>query len=97
MQEAGVRLSEAKMLMRGWTRASFDTTANSIRYHFRRHGHEVGAANVWHYLRQAHSLRRNLRGARRTALDAGKVRYVKHHRFLILDAQGKIISYGASS
>lgn len=85
------------MLLRGWARASFNTTADSIRYHFRRHGHELGAAHVWQYLRQAHSLRWNLRGARRTELGAGKIHYTKRHRFLILDAQGRIISYGAVS
>jgi hypothetical protein len=40
-------------------------------------------------------MRRSLRGARRIALDEGKVRYTRNERFLILDAQGKIISFGS--
>lgn len=82
------------MLMRGWTRASQKTIADSIRYHFDKHGANVAAVNVWQYLRKAYELRRNLRGARRTDLEEGKVRYTKNERFLILDVQGKIISFG---
>lgn len=88
MQSAGVTLSEAKMLMRGWSRATRGTMADSIRYHFDKHGAKVAAVNVWQYLRKAYERRRNLRGARRAALEEGKVRYTKNARFLILDAQG---------
>lgn len=94
MRSSGVTLSEAKMLMRGWSRATQETVADSIRYHFRKHGDDVAAANVWQYLRKAYGMRRSLRGARRIALDEGKVRYTKNERFLILDGQGKIISFG---
>ena len=55
MQQAGVTLSEAKLLMRGWTPATLATVAASIRYHFRRHGHAVGVSNIWQYLRQAYA------------------------------------------
>jgi hypothetical protein len=90
-----VTLSEAKRLMRGWARATQETVADSIRYHFRKHGGDVAAASVWQYLRKAYGRRRSLRGARRITLDEGKVRYTKNERFLILDAQGKIISFGS--
>lgn len=94
MEEPNVTLSEAKQLLRGWSNATRETVVASIRYHFNKHGAKVAAANVWQYLRKAAGLRRNLRGARRTALDEGKVRYTKNERFLILDPQGKIISFG---
>jgi len=92
-----VTLSEAKRLMRGWTRATFGTVARSIRHHFRKHGGGVEADNVWQYLRKAYGFRQNLRGAKRKQLPSGKVRYTKSALFLILDAQGKIVSYGAKN
>ena len=94
MEEPNVTLNEAKQLLRGWSNASQETVADSIRYHFGKHGAKVAAANVWQYLRKAVGMRRNLRGARRSVLDRGKVRYTKHKLFLILDIQGKIISFG---
>jgi hypothetical protein len=60
-------------------------------------GSGVEADNLWQYLRKASGFRQNLRGARRTQLSSGKVRYTKSALFLILDAQGKIVSYGAKN
>ena len=95
MEQVSVTLSEAKMLMRGWSHATFETIPKSIRYHYRVHGDDVGAGNVWQYLRKAQGLRNSLRGAQRTALDGGKARYTRNKRFLIINALGKIVSYGA--
>ena len=81
--------------MRGWTRASFDTLAFSLRVHFGKHGREVEADDIWQYLRKAHGFRQHLRGARRKTLGEGKVRYTKDGRFIILDALGRIVSFGA--
>jgi hypothetical protein len=52
--ECGPTLTEAKNLMRRWA-ADPETgrIADSIRYHFGEHGSEVGADNVWQYLRKA--------------------------------------------
>lgn len=97
MQSSGVTLNEAKLLMRGWTRATFGTIARSIRHHFRKHGQGVKASDVWQYLRKADGFRQNLRGVRRKQLQSGRVRYTKNELFLILDAQGKIVSYGAKN
>ncbi len=90
-----VTLSEAKRLLRGWTCATLKTVPRSIRYHFRQHGADVGAGDVWQYLRKADGWRGRLRGAQRTALNGGKVRYTRNNRFLILNALGKIVSFGA--
>jgi hypothetical protein len=92
-----VTLSEAKRLMCGWTRATFATLAFSIRRHFDKHGSGVVAADVWQYLRKAQSFRQHLRGARRITLDDGKVRYAKNGRFIILDALGRIVSFGVEN
>ncbi len=97
MGSTDVTLSEAKGLIREWTRATFQTRADSIRYHFSIHGAEVGAANVWQYLRQAHGLWQNLRSATPSELDEGKARYTKRGRYLILDAQRKIVSFGTTN
>ncbi len=97
MKPASVTLSEAKRLMRGWTRAGSRTLADSIRYHFGVHGAEVGAIDVWQYLRKAHNFKQRLRGAARINLDEGKTRYIKQDRYIILDARGKIVSYGITN
>lgn len=97
MKSAGVTLSEAKRLMRGWTRATFRTVADSIRYHFGVHGAEVEAANLWQYLKKADNFKRRLRGAARISLADGKTRYIKQNRYIILDERGKIVSYGATN
>ena len=94
MESGDVTLSDAKSLMREWTSATFRTRADSIRHHFDIHGAGVGAVNVWQYLRKAHGFRQHLRGATRSELDEGKVRYTKRKRYLILDVRRKIVSFG---
>jgi filamentous hemagglutinin len=68
--------------------------ADSIKYHFKRHGTEVGASNEWQYLRKAEAFNQNLRGARKSYLPDGRTRYMKDGKYIIKDAEGKIISYG---
>lgn len=93
--KASVPLKEAKELMSGWSQGSFRTVAASIRYHFGAHGAEVGTTQVWQYLRRADAFRRNLRGASRNYLEGGKTRYTKKGRYVILDENSRIISWGA--
>lgn len=54
---------------------------------------QVGAKNVWQFLRKAQSF--NTRGARRTGLADGGVRYTrKDGTYIIKDVNGKIVSFG---
>ena len=89
-----ITLSEAKSLVGGWTQATFDSVGKSIAYHFEEHGAEVGAGNIWQYLRKAEGFMNNLKGAAKKVLDDGKVRYEKKGYYIILDDAKKIVSYG---
>src|SRR3712207_7765647 len=48
------------------SRGSHRTVAESIRAHFDKHGADVGAANVWQYLRKVAAFKRQLRGDRKS-------------------------------
>jgi hypothetical protein len=87
-------LSQAKELLGQWNKSSFRTRADSLRYHFNRHGAEVGAKDVWQYMRKAEGFKQNLRGAGKAFLDDGKIRYMKDRRYIILDSNKDIISFG---
>ncbi|MBI1926732.1 hypothetical protein HYR99_21125 [Candidatus Poribacteria bacterium] len=83
-------LSEAKALMRRWNKGTFDTVADSIRYHHETHS---GGRNVWQYLRAATHF--NKRGTRKRRLPDGRIRWKKGNgEFLIENQEGKIVSYG---
>ena len=89
-----IALSEAKQLVGGWSKGTFEKVGASIAYHFGRHGSEVGAGSVWQYLRKAEGFAKNLKGATKTALDDGATRYTKNGKYVILDQDKKILSYG---
>ena len=91
-----VTLGEAKQLVGGWSKGTFETTGNSLRYHFAEHGTELGAKNVWQYMRKAEAFLNNLRGAKTMALEGGGTRYTKSGRYIILDKDKKILSFGAA-
>lgn len=80
----------------GWCKGTFGNVAESLAYHFRRHGAGTGARDVAHYARQAEAFAGNLRRATRTVLEGGSVRYTKNGRFIILNSQGQILSFGAT-
>jgi hypothetical protein len=87
---SALTLSEAKELMQRWNRGTFETVADSIRYHHESHG---GGRDVWQYLRAATNF--NKRGARRRWLPDGRTRWKKGNgEFLIETQDGKIVSYG---
>jgi hypothetical protein len=90
-----ISVSEAKGLVGGWTKSTFESTAKSISYHFSEHGAGVGAKNVWQYLRKAEAFAKKLKGASKTALEDGSVRYEKNGRYVILDKERKIVSFGS--
>jgi len=90
-----IALSEAKQLVGGWAQGTFEKVGASIAYHFEKHGAEVGAGSVWQYLRKAEGFAKNLKGATRTVLDDGAIRYTKNKKYIILDEEKNILSYGS--
>jgi RHS repeat-associated protein len=89
-------LTEAKALVGAWARGSFNTVSKSLTYHFARHGEEVGAKTMLTYLRKAADFARTAeKGATKTILGNGMTRYEKAGRYVIKDANGNIISFGA--
>jgi hypothetical protein len=65
----GTSLTEAKTLVGAWGKGTFSTLSETIAYHFEKHGGEVGAENVLHYLRKAFEFNRNLKGAAKKLLE----------------------------
>jgi hypothetical protein len=89
-----ITFPEAKKLVRLWSNGTFPTVAESIRYHFARHGESLLAKSVWQYLRKAGNFSNNLRNARKSTLENDKIRYMKNGFFVIINLQGKIVSFG---
>jgi len=89
-----ISLGEAKKLLSYWSRGTFPTVAESVKYHFMRHGKEVSSSNVWQYLRKAEAFDKNLRGAKVYILENETSRYVKKGYYVIKDQAGKILSFG---
>ena len=85
-------LSEAKKLMRQWDKGTFDSRADSLRHHFDIHGHQVGAKDVWQYMRKAAEF--NKKGLKPRILEEGKKGYAREGRNIIYDYAGKILTYG---
>ena len=90
-----ISLSEAKSLVDSWSKGTFPTIAESVKYHFNRHGKEVAARNVWQYLRKSVAFTQNLRGAATVNLQNDAVRCTKKGYYVIKDQIGKILSFGA--
>ncbi len=92
---ARTTLTEAKMLVGAWGKGTFSSLKATLTFHFQKHGAEVGAKNMLQYLRKAHEFGRNTRGATKTFLEDGAIRYEKAGRYIIKDKDGKIVSFGA--
>ncbi len=94
----GVTLREAKTLVGQWARDPVNGTISaSIRYHFGEHGADVGAKNVWQYLRKADGFARNLRGVKGVPVEGateGVLRYRKKGLYVDKAPDGTIISFG---
>ncbi len=74
---AQITFKEGKRLISKWSKGTFPTVSESIKYHFARHGTEVSAENIWQYLRKANNFAENLRGARKGGIEKGFTRYMK--------------------
>jgi len=89
-----IAMSEAKNLVGSWSKGTFATRAASIGYHFEKHGAEVGAKNAWQYMRKAESFSKHLKGATKKDLGDGVTRFSKKGRYIDLNKDKKILSYG---
>jgi len=81
-----------------WGRGSFDSAAESLSKHFEIHGAEVGAKDVDQYLRKAEAFAQNLRGATKKPVEGatpGVTRYKKQGKYIDIDRDGNIISFGS--
>ena len=80
-----------------WSKGSFDSVEDSLKYHFKEHGEEVGATNIDQYVRKAEGFSQNLRGAHKSYPPngtPGAVRYTKNGKYIIIGPNGKILSFG---
>jgi hypothetical protein len=102
--EAGVRAHNgyAEEAARGldlsrWAAGSFGSRAESLLYHFQKHGRDVGATSMGQYLNNALGFAGNLRSATRSRVDGtlgGVIRYKKLNKHFDLDDVGNIVSFG---
>ena len=80
-----------------WGQGSFDSVEDSLRYHFKEHGKEVGAADIDQYVRKAENFSWKLGGARKSYPPngtPGAIRYTKNGKYIIIGPDGKILSFG---
>jgi hypothetical protein len=84
----GMSMKEAKTLLSRWDKASFPSLRRSILYHAEKHGFR----DIALYLRKAANF--NKRGAVRTVLEDGAVRWTRKSGEFIIERGGKIVSYG---
>jgi len=80
-----------------WGQGNFDSVEDSLRYHFKEHGKEVGAADIDQYVRKAENFRLNIKGARKSYPPdgtPGAIRYTKNGKYIIIGPDKKILSFG---
>ncbi|OCG43266.1 hypothetical protein A9G28_00745 [Gilliamella sp. Fer1-1] len=85
-----------KDINNSWDKGTFDSPEKSLKYHFDKHGKEVGALTPDEYLHKARVFSQNLKGAKKVKINSptpGVIRYYKNGRYI--DKLGdKIISFG---
>lgn len=84
----GMPLAEAKRLVSRWSRGTFRTVGDSIRYHAEKHFR----GDISTYLRKADSF--NKTRAVKTVLDDGAIRWTRKSGEFLIEREGKIVSYG---
>jgi hypothetical protein len=81
-----------------WSAGSFASKAESLVYHFRKHGREVGATSISQYLQKALDFADNTQRARRSHVAGaveGVTRYKKRGKYIDLDRDRNIVSFGS--
>lgn len=80
-----------------WNKGNYYTAGGSAIKHFKKHGKEVGAADVAQYIRKAEGFAQNLRGTSKSKVDGkvqGVIRYRKNGKYIDIAPDGTIISFG---
>jgi RHS repeat-associated protein len=88
---------ELAALAEKWSKGTFESVGDSLAYHFGEHGEEVAAKDMLHYLRKADGFASNLERSKTVKLPDGAMRFIKNGRYIIKDAEGKILSFGKVS
>lgn len=81
-----------------WNKGSFDTVEESLDYHYRKHGKEVGATSKEAYMRKAEEFAKIAKkGSSKSYVDGaveGTIRYKKNGKYIDIAPDGSIISFG---
>ena len=85
---------------KNWVKGSYDTVKDSLVDHYYRHGAEVGATDLENYLNKAQGFAKNLKNAKKSynpnGFTEGAIRYEKNGKYIILDPDKNILSFGAA-
>ena len=81
-----------------WNKGSFDSSQESLDYHFNKHGEEVGAKNTEQYLRKAEEFAKNAKKGSTKSRVRGEVesviRYKKNGKYIDIAPDGSIVLFG---
>ncbi|MDE6981822.1 MAG: hypothetical protein K2P60_10550, partial [Lachnospiraceae bacterium] len=80
-----------------WSKGTFDSIEDSLKYHFNKHGQEVGAKDINQYVRKAKEFSKNLKRARVSYPKEGTPgakTYTKNGKYITIDSDGKILTFG---
>lgn len=81
-----------------WNKGSFDSSEESLDYHYKKHGAEVGASNKEEYIRKAEEFaktaRKNSTKSKVSGEVEGVIRYKKNGKYIDIAPDGSIISFG---
>ena len=81
-----------------WNKGSFDSSQESLEYHFKKHGNEVGAKDIEQYTRKAEEFAKNAKkGSTKSSVRGeveGVIRYKKNGKYIDIASDGSIVSFG---
>ena len=80
-----------------WNQGSYNSAGDSAIDHFKRHGHEVGAEDVAHYVKKAEAFSKNLKRTKKSRVGGevdGVIRYKKNGKYIDIAPDKTIISFG---
>ena len=81
-----------------WNKGSFDSSQESLDYHFNKHGEELAAKNTEQYLRKAEEFAKNAKkGSTKSRVRGeveGVIRYKKNGKYIDIAPDGSIVLFG---
>ena len=81
----------------GWGKGTFPSANDSLLYHFKIHGEEVGETSIQQYLNKAEGFKQNLKRVHPIPVEgetSGVLRYRKNGKYIDIAPNGDIISFG---